>query len=322
MTHVLKSFLAIVLALAGASASAQDYPNRPIRVIVPYAPGGGTDLMTRKVAERMRVLLGQPIVIENVPGAAGNIGASQVVRAPADGYTLLVTAAALAISPSMVKDMSFDPVKDLVPVAQLATVPLLVLVRPDSPLKTFADLLAHAKKPGSKISFASFGNGTPPHLVGESIKLLGGVDMTHIPYKGSAAAMPDTLSGQVDVAILDAVSMTQHVLGGRLRALAITGARRSPALPDVPTLSQSGIAFDTVGWHGMFAPAALPAPILERLNATVTKILAEPDVREFILKGGSLPVEPALTAAGWRKQFADDVRSWREVVTKAGIKPN
>jgi len=322
MTNVLKPLLAIALALAGASASAQDYPNRPIRIIVPYAPGGGTDLMTRKVGERMRVLLGQTIVVENVPGAAGNIGASQVVRAPADGYTILVTAAALAISPSMVKDMSFDPVKDLVPVAQLATVPLLVLVRPDSPLKTFADLLAQGKKPGGKLSFASFGNGTPPHLVGESIKLLGGIDMTHIPYKGSAAAMPDTLSGQVDVAILDAVSMTQHVLGGRLRALAITGAVRSPALPDVPTLSQSGIAFDTVGWHGMFAPAALPAPILERLNATVTKILAEPDVREFILKGGSLPVEPALTAAGWRKQFSDDVRSWREVVTKAGIKPN
>lgn len=314
--------LAFALSISALAAAAQGYPNRPIRIVVPYGPGGGTDLMARKVAEHMRGALGQPVVVENVPGASGNIGAAQVARAAPDGHSLLVTAAGLAISPAMFRELTFDPVKDLVPIAQFATVPLLLLVRPESRLNSVADLLAHARQQAGKVSFASFGIGTPPHLVGESIQLLTNIRMIHVPYKGSSAALPDTLSGQVDLAILDAVSMSPQVLSGRLRALAITGTRRSPSLPNVPTLSQSGIPFDTVGWHGMFGPAGMPAAVVTRLNETVVKILAEPEMREFVLKGGSLPVEPALTAAQWSAQFSADVRVWRDVVSKAGIKPD
>ena len=314
--------LAFALSISALAAAAQGYPNRPIRIVVPYGAGGGTDLMARKVAEHMRSALGQPVVVENVPGASGNIGAAQVARAAPDGHTLLVTAAGLAISPAMFRELAFDPVKDLVPIAQFATVPLLLLVRSESRVNSVADLLAHARQHAGKISFASFGIGTPPHLVGESIQLLANIRMIHVPYKGSSAALPDTLSGQVDFAILDAVSMSPQVLSGRLRALAITGTRRSPALLNVPTLSQSGIPFDTVGWHGMFGPSGMPAAVVTRLNETVVKILAEPEVREFVLKGGSLPVEPALTAAQWSAQFSDDVRVWRDVVSKAGIKPD
>ena len=318
----MKSILGATLALAAATALAQGYPSRPVKIVVPYPPGGGTDLVARRVADHMRVALGQPVVVENIPGAGGNIGAGQVARAPGDGYTLLATAAALAIAPAIGISLPFDPAKDLVPVAQLATVPLLVLVRADSPLNSIADLLAHARKQPGKLTFASFGVGTPPHLVGESIKLLGHVDMTHVPYKGSAAAMPDVLSGQVDVAILDVVTTTPYVLDGRLKALAITGARRSPALPNVPTLSQSGIPFDTVGWYGMFGPATMPPAIVDQVNVAVTKALADPGITAFIVKSGSLAVEPPLSALQWGEQFRDDMRAWRDVVVKSGAKFN
>ncbi|MBK9606645.1 MAG: tripartite tricarboxylate transporter substrate binding protein [Betaproteobacteria bacterium] len=315
-----KCVLGFTLAMTAAAVSAQDYPTRPIKMVIPYGPGGGTDLVARKVAEHMRATLGQPVVVENVAGAGGNIGAAQVARAPGDGYTIMVTAAGLAIAPAVGTKLSFDVARDLAPIAQLATVPLLVLVRPDSPMNSIADLLAQAKKQAGKFSFASFGVGTPPHLVGESMKLLGKIEMTHVPYKGSAAAMPDTLSGRVDVAILDAVSTAPYVLDGRLKALAITGARRSPALPNVPTLSQSGIPFDTVGWYGMFGPATMPAALVERLNAAAVKALADPEISSFIVKGGSLPVDPPLTAAQWATQFQADIRSWQDVVTKSGAK--
>ena len=207
-----KCVLGFTLAMTAAAVSAQDYPTRPIKMVIPYGPGGGTDLVARKVAEHMRATLGQPVVVENVAGAGGNIGAAQVARAPGDGYTIMVTAAGLAIAPAVGTKLSFDVARDLTPIAQLATVPLLVLVRPDSPMNSIADLLAQAKKQAGKFSFASFGVGTPPHLVGESMKLLGKIEMTHVPYKGSAAAMPDTLSGRVDIAILDQALRDQQVV--------------------------------------------------------------------------------------------------------------
>ena len=320
MNNWIKFAAACAAALVAAAAVAQSYPTRPVRVVVPYPPGGGTDVVARRVADHMRTTLGQPVIVENVPGAGGNIGAAQVARAAGDGHTLLVTAAALAIAPAVGATVPFDPVKDLVPVAQLATVPLLVLVRADSSLNSMADLLAHARRQGGRTTFASFGIGTPPHLVGESIRLLGQVGLIHVPYKGSAAALPDLLSGQVDFALLDVVSTTPLVLDGRLKALAITGTRRSPTLPNVPTLTQSGIAFDTVGWYGMFGPSSMPAALVDQINAAVNKALAEPDIKAFITKGGSLTIEPPLTAAQWGIQFRDDIRSWRDVAVRSGAK--
>jgi tripartite-type tricarboxylate transporter receptor subunit TctC len=316
----IKFALASALALAALTLQAQSYPTKPVRLVVPYPPGGGTDVVARKVADHMRTTLGQSVIVENVPGAGGNIGAAQVARAAGDGYTLLVTAAALAIAPAVGTKLSFDPAKDLVPIAQLATVPLLVLVRADSPLGSMADLLARAKAQAGKVSFASFGIGTPPHLVGESIKLLGQVDLVHVPYKGSSAALPDLLSGQVDFAILDVVSTTPLVLDGRLKALAISGTRRSPALPNVPTLAQSGIPFNTVGWYAMFGPATMPAALVDQVNSAVTKALADAEIKSFILKGGSLPIEPPLAASQWSTQFREDIQSWRDVVIKSGAK--
>lgn len=310
---------AATLAVAGTAHGQDAYPNRPIRIVYPYPPGGGGDIVARLVAEKMRGDLGQPVVIENRPGAAGNIGAEAAARAPKDGYTVLLTAGALAIAPSVYQRLSFDPLRDFVGVAQLALVPLLIVTRPDSPLNSVADLVALARREGDKVIFASFGNGSPPHLVGESIQQSTGVTMTHVPYRGGSQAMPDILSGAVTVAILDVVSMAPHVAAGRLKALAITGPRRTPALPEVPTLSESGVPFEAVGWHAVFAPTGTPEPIVERLNAAFVRAVNQPDVKEAIIAGGSLPVDPPLTAKQWTEQFRRDVETWAAVARAANV---
>ena len=318
MNKPIRCLLALALALAACWAGAAEFPAQPITIVVPFPAGGGTDVMARKIGEQLRVDLGQPVLVDNKAGAGGNIGATQVARAKPDGYTLLLTAAPFAIAPAMYKNLPFDPVKDFTPITQVATVPLLLVVRPDSPLNTVADLIALAKKTDGKVNFASFGNGSPPHLVGESIKLLAKVKMTHVPYKGGMAAVTDILSGQIDVGILDAVSTTPFVKSGQLKALAITGPKRSPALPNLPTLSQSGVGFDQVGWHALFGPAGMPPALVARINTAVNKILAAPAMREFIVQGGSIPVEPAMTPAQWAAQFRTDVRVWGEVVRDSG----
>ena len=319
--HLFRVLAASVLCISAAAATAQGFPSKPIRLVVPYPPGGGTDIMARLLAEPLKDDLGQPVIVENRPGAGGALGAAEVARSAPDGHTLLLTAGAFVIAPSVFKNPGYDPVKDFAGVAQIAIVPLLVVTKPDSPLNTIADLLALARKDGDKVSFASFGNSTPAHLVGESINQLGKVQMTHVPYKGGMQALPDILSGQVAVGLLDAVSMTPLVKQGRVKALAVTGPRRLPALADKPTLAEAGIAFDGVGWHGAFAPAATPADTLNRLNAAFAKALARPDIRDRIVNGGSVPIEPALTSPQWTAQMRREVAQWAEVVRKAGIKP-
>ena len=319
--HLFRVLAAGVLCASAAAAAAQSFPSKPIRIVVPYPPGGGTDIMARLLAEPLKDELGQPVIVENRPGAGGALGAAEVARSAPDGHTLLLTAGAFVIAPSVFKNPGYDPVKDFAGVAQIAIVPLLVVTKPDSPLNSIGDLLALARKDGDKVSFASFGNSTPAHLVGESINQLGRVQMTHVPYKGGMQALPDILSGQVAVGLLDAVSMTPLVKQGRVKALAVTGPRRLPALADKPTLVEAGIAFDGVGWHGAFAPSATPADILNRLNTAFAKALARPDLRDRIVNGGSVPIEPALTSAQWTAQMRREVTQWAEVVRKAGIKP-
>ena len=233
---------------------------------------------------------------------------------------MLLTAAPFAIAPAMFKTLPFDPVKDFTPIAQLATVPLLVVTRAESPLGSVADIVAAARKAPDSLSYATFGNGSPPHLVGESMKLLTGTRFVHVPYKGGQAALPDILSGQISFAIMDVVSMTPLVKSGRLKALAITGPQRAPSLPDVPTLAQAGVAFDTVGWHALFGPAGMPAPVTERLNAAVAKAMATADMRALIVNGGSIPVEPAMSATQWSQQFRGDVETWGRVARESGAK--
>jgi tripartite-type tricarboxylate transporter receptor subunit TctC len=312
--------LATALSLTTLVSTVQAFPTQPIRLVVPYPAGGGTDIMARLLVEPMREALGQPVIVENRPGAGGAVGAAEVARAAPDGHTLLLTAAAFVIAPSVLARSPYDPVKDFVGVAQIAIVPLILLSRPESPLKNLGDLLQQARKDDSRVTFASFGNATPSHLVGESINQLGRVRMTHVPYRGGAAALPDILSGQVDVALLDAVSMTPQVQAGRLKALAVTGPARLPALPEVPTLVEQGIAFDGVGWHAAFAPMGTPAHVLERLNTAFIRALARPEIRERIVNGGSVPIEPALSATEWTALYRRQVDQWAEVARRGNIK--
>jgi tripartite-type tricarboxylate transporter receptor subunit TctC len=322
MTRWLACILGFTLTVTVQLASAQSFPNKPIQLIVPYPPGGGTDIMARLLADSLRQDLGQPVLVENKPGAGGALGAAEVARSTPDGYTVLVTAGGFVIAPSVLQSAGYDPVKDFVGVCQIAIVPLIVLTRPESPLNTLGDLLALAKRDGDKVTFASFGNGTPSHLVGEAIKSLAGVNMTHVPYKGGMQALPDILSGAVSVGIFDAVSMVPFVKQGRLKALAVTGPKRLPALHDKPTLIESGIKFDAVGWHAVFLPAGVPPAVITRLNAAFSKAISRPDIRERIVTGGSIPIEPPLTAAQWTAQYRREVTQWADIVRKSGAHAN
>ncbi|MFO1082009.1 MAG: tripartite tricarboxylate transporter substrate binding protein [Reyranellaceae bacterium] len=310
---------AAALALAAPAVAQDGFPRRPLRIVVPWPAGGGTDVVARLLADPLRDDLGQPVIVDNRVGAGGNLGSEAVARAAPDGYTLLLTAGALAIAPAVRKDLGWDPVRDLTGVALLAAVPLFVVVRPDSPLRSLGDLLAAGRARGAGVTYATSGIATPPHLIGERLGSEIGQRMTHVPYRGGAQAMPDILGGVVDFAIMDAVSMAPYVASGRLRALAINGPRRSPAFRDVPTLSESGVAFDAVGWHAVFAPAATPVAILNRLNAAFTAALALPNVRQAILAGGSIPIEPPLDAAAWTAQFRREVAAWGAVARAAHI---
>jgi len=306
---------------AGAvcAARAETYPARAITIIVPYSAGGGTDVMARLIADELSKMWSQPVIVDNRPGASGNIGAERVAHANPDGYTLLITAGAIAIAPSLYAHLAYDPLKDFAPITKLADVPLLVVTNSGSPLKTMADLIEMAKKPGSNVTYATFGSQSPSSMAGASIAKLAGISMTEIPFKGSQNALPDILAGRTTIGLLDAVSTTPMVKDGRLRALAITEPKRAPALPDVPTLVESGIPFDTVGWHAAFAPANTPPAIVEKLNAAINKILAYPRLRETIEKNGSVPIEPAPTSAEWTKQFQADVAVWQNIVQSLHI---
>jgi tripartite-type tricarboxylate transporter receptor subunit TctC len=312
------------LALAGGrTARAQSapaagaWPSRPIRLIHPWAAGGGGDIVARLLAEKMRVELGQPVLVENRPGAGGKVGAELAARQPPDGYTIMTTAAGFAIAPALYRNLTYDPVKDFVPVTKMATAPLLVLVRADSPLRTMADLVALARREPKGVNFGSFGNGSPSHLIGERINRLAGISMTHVPYTGGGAAN-DLLGGSLTIAILDALSQTPQVKAGKLRALALNGPNRLPTLPDVPTLTESGIPFDLVGWHAMFAPAGTPPEIVERLNGVVNRILAAPDVRTRMFEVALFPVQPPTTPQQWGTMFREDVQAWAELVRSSG----
>ncbi|MEN9630196.1 MAG: hypothetical protein RJA10_3424 [Pseudomonadota bacterium] len=309
-------------ALPGlARAQAGAWPSKPIRLIHPWAAGGGGDIVARLLAEKMQPELGVQVLVENKPGAGGNIGAQLAARQPADGYTIMTTAGGFAIAPSLFRNLGYDPVKDFVPVTKMASAPLLVLVRADSPLRSMADLVALAKKDPKGVSFASFGTGSPSHLIGESINRSAGISMTHVPYSAGNAAT-DLQGGQVTLAILDALSQTPQVKAGRLRALALNGPQRLPSLPDVPTLNESGIPFDLVGWHAMFAPAGTPREVVDRLNRVVNQIMAQADLRSRLFDLALFPVQPPTTPEQWGALFRSDVQAWGDLVRSAGVTPS
>jgi tripartite-type tricarboxylate transporter receptor subunit TctC len=317
--HMLLGGLSLLMSGAGARAQDVPYPQKTVTFLVASSAGSGTDIVARLLAERMRDDLGQPIIVENRPGAAGNIGAAYVANGPKDGHTILLTAGALAIAPSVYEKLSYDPLKDLTGVAWLATVPLIVVTKPKNGLTSMQDVFAMAKRDPDSVTFGSFGMATPSHLAGESINQAIGLKLRHVPYNRGGAST-DTMSGTITIAILDAFSTMPLVQAGELKALAVTGPRRLQALPDVPTLSESGVPFETVGWHGAFAPTGTPTAVIERLNAAFRKALAAPGMADRIVAGGSVPIDPPATAQQWDAQFRRDVESWAKVARAAEIR--
>ena len=301
------------------AAAASAWPQRTVHVVSPFPAGSGTDIVARLVSERLSAELGVPFVVEPRPGAAGNIGSAYAARQSPDGTTVMFTSGSLAIASSLYSNLGYDPLKDFVAVTKIANAPLLVLVRADSPLRTMADLVAMAKKDPKAVSYGSFGNGSPSHLIGESINHLAGISMTHVPY-AAGGAPNDLLGGRLTIAILDALSQTPQVKAGKMRALALNGTQRLPSLPDVPTLVESGIPFDTVGWQAVFAPAGTPKDIVEKLNRSINRILATPEMQKQLYAVGLFPVQPQTSAEQWAEQFRRDVQTWAELVKRSGAK--
>lgn len=308
------------LAAGTASAQPAAWPQRPIRLVVPFPPGGSADFLGRLVAEKITVQTGWVVVVENRAGAAGNIGLDAVARAPADGYTFGIGQTAnMAINPSLYARMPFDPLKDLVPIALVASQPMVVTVKTDSPFRTMADLIAAAKKRPDPMRVAFAGNGTVGHLAIELLERRAGITLLNVPYKGAGPAVNDLRSGHVDLYIGNSVSVLGQVKGGSLRALAVTSPARLPALAGVPTVAESGFPdFDAQTWSGVVAPVGTPPAILERMHAEVARVLARPDVLEKFANEGSTPAT-GRTSRQFGELVAREHRTWGDVVRQANI---
>jgi len=279
-----------VIALAGAAgpALAQNYPDKPVRMIVPWPPGGGTDIFARLIGQKLTVAWGQQVVVENRPGAAGNIGAAAAAKASADGYTIMLATITLATAPSLYKSLPFDPQKDFAPITLVANVPHLLVVNPSVPANSVEELIALAKAKPGQLNYASAGVGSPFHVAAELFKYLAKVDLTHVPYKGGGPAVADTISGQTQVTFANLVAVLPHVKAGRLRALGITTPERSKAAPDIPTIAEAGVPGYAFGsWFGFFAPAGTPKEIVNKLNADMVTALKSPDISERLTKDGA-----------------------------------
>ncbi|AVS75494.1 tripartite tricarboxylate transporter substrate binding protein [Paracidovorax cattleyae] len=309
---------AAACALLPGLAAAQAFPSKTITIVVPFAAGGTTDILARIIAQGMGTELGQPVVVDNRAGAGGNIGGQVAARAPADGYTLFMgTVGTHAINAALYRKMPFDPIKDFAPLTRVANVPNLLVANPAQPFKTVQELIAYAKANPGKVNFGSSGSGSSIHLSGELFKSMAKVDMVHVPYKGSAPAVTDLLGNQIAIMFDNMPSAIQHVRSGKLRAIAVTTAKRSPELPDVPTIAEAGVpGYEATSWFGMFAPAGTPAPVVAKLNATIVKVLAQPDISKKLAEQG------AEAAGETPAQFADFIQKesvkWGRVVKESG----
>jgi tripartite-type tricarboxylate transporter receptor subunit TctC len=309
----------VVALLAPLQALAQAWPAKPVRLVVPYPPGGPTDIVARVVAERLSAQTGQPFIVDNRAGAGGNLGAEAVAKAPPDGYTLLVATTAHAINKTLFKGLNYDVQRDFAPVSLLTQGPLVLVVHPEFPARTVAELIAIAKAKPKSVSFASSGNGQSTHLAAELFASMAGAPMTHVPYKGSAPALNDLIAGQVPLMFDTMLSAMQHVKSGRLRALAVTGAQRSPAAPDLPTVAESGLpGYQAYAWNGLLAPAATPPAVLNRLNEELKVALSQPAVQEKF--GGQGFAATWTTPAQTASFLQAEVEKWGRTVQQSGAK--
>jgi tripartite-type tricarboxylate transporter receptor subunit TctC len=309
---------AIALAAASAGAFAQAYPTKPVTIIVPWPPGGPSDIAARPMAKLLSEDMKQTFIIDNRGGAGGNIGSAMVAKAAPDGYTLLITSSApIVINPSLYKQMPFDPPKDLAPITNLLRVPLILAVHPSVPAKNLQELIAYVNSQKGKVQYASAGNGTPQHLTGELFKATAKLDMIHVPYKGSAPAITDLIGGHVPIMFDSAIAILPHIKSGKVRAIAITSAKRSSILPDVPTFEQSGMkGFESYAWYGFFAPAKTPKEIIVKLNAEALKAMKHPEWQKVLAETGSENVGDT------PEQFAAFTKAeavkWAKVVKDSG----
>ncbi len=303
---------------SAATGSGQAYPSKSIRIIAPFAPGGGTDFIARVAAQKLTEVLGQQAVVDNRPGAGGVVGAELGVKAPPDGYTFTLIGGSYGVSPSLYK-LSFDPVNDITAVIQMSQGPFLVVVHPSLPVKTVKDLIALAKAKPNSLNYASGGRGSHAHLSTELFTDMAGIKMVHIPYKGTSPAVTDTIAGEIQVLFGSVAGTLPQMRNGRLRGIAVTSPRRIEAAPEIPTVDESGLkGYEVVLWHGVIAPKGLPKPILDRVNGELNKILRNKDMQDKLSGDG------VSAAGGTPEQFAalikKDIEIWRKVVQKASIK--
>jgi len=312
--------VAFAFALVAGLAQAQDWPSKPIRMIVPYPPGGGTDVVARIVNEKLSPELGQPLVIDNKGGAGGSVGTELAAKAPSDGYTVLMTLSSHTINPKLYTKLAYDVERDFIPVSLAAMIPQIVVAHPSVPAGNIQELIALLKANPGKFNYASVGIGSPGHIAGELFKLKTGVQMTHVPYKGGGPAVSDTIGGQVQLLFVSMPAAWQHVKGGRLKALAVTSAKRSIAAPDLPTIAEQGVPEVVVdSWYGLLVPAKTPAPIVAKLNAAMVKVLQMPEVREKLLAQGAEAASSS--SADFDALIREELKKWDYVIREAKITP-
>ena len=314
--------VALCAALPLAASAQERFPSKPVRIVVPFAPGGSTDIVARYLAERLTTALGQSVVVDNRPGAGGNIGAESVARAARDGHTLLMaTTGVMAINQSLYKNMGYDPAQDLEPVSYVASITNVLAVPIDLPAANVQELIALARAQPGKLSFASSGAGSSTHLSSELFKSMAGIDVLHVPYKGSSQALTDLMAGRVSLIIDNMPSALPFIKAGRLRALGVSGSKRSPALPELPTIAEAGLrGYESLSWSGIAAPAGTPKEVITRLNREISAVLAQPDMRQKLADAGAEAV------GGAPEIFAEHVRAerekWSRLIKERGITIN
>ena len=314
--HALIAILSFAFAV---NAYGQDaWPTRPVRMILPFPPGGGTDILGRLIAERLSASIGQPVVTENRGGAGGNVGAEAAARSAPDGYTIVLVAPSLAISPTLYSKINYDPVKDFAPISLVATVPNVMITQPSLPGQLQEFIAVVKAKPGA-LNFGSGGAGTSNHLAGELFNIVTGTKLVHVPYKGVNLAMQDVLAGNVHLVFIGIPAAAPHIKAGKLRALAIVAPQRSSALPDVPTVAEAGLKdFEVTTWYGILAPAGTPQPVVRRLNAELVKVMHAPEMKEKLTATGTEPITS--TPEEFAAYIKREIAKWGDVIRKAGVK--